>query len=379
MRFLGMIVLAAALGLVLVPGASAIRFTDESFFVPPGVVGRDYGHQFEGDGGCGPALPYQFRVLSGELPPGLTLRADGLLVGIPRQAGSWSFWLELSDEDPPSERWCIPRRSERRFTVTIVAGFVVSTTSAPAGTVGTPYSLPLKDEGGGTGTWSIASGQLPPGLTLNASTGMIAGTPTAAGVFQFRVRVSDDSRSASKQFTVPVRQPLAVQAPTVPAAEVGVRMVAVKVGATGGFGEKAWRLEGSLPRGLIFDAPSGAITGTPAVAGSFPVKAVVSDSEGRSAGVDFTIVVSPRLKIGPTPLPSARTGRAYRAKVAVQGGVGPTRFAVLTGRLPAGVRLDPRTGVLTGNPRTAGRHRIVIEARDVLGASARRTFVLTVR
>jgi large repetitive protein len=379
MRLLAMLVLAAALGLVFAPGASAIRFTDESFFVPQGVVGRDYGHQFEGEGGCGPLLPYQFRVLSGELPPGLSLRSDGLLVGIPRQAGSWSFWLELSDEDPPSEPWCFPRKSERRFTVDIVAGFVVTTASAPPGTVGTPYSLPLKAEGGGTGTWSVASGQLPPGLTLNSSTGMLAGTPTAAGAYQFRVRVSDDSRSASKQFTVLVRQPLAVQAPTVPAAEVGVRMVAVRLGSTGGFGAKAWRLEGSLPRGLTFDAANGAITGTPAVAGSFPVSAVVGDSEGRSAVTDLTIVVSPRLTITSTRLAPAATGRAYRAKVSVRGGVGATRFRILTGRLPAGVRLDPRTGTLIGTPRTAGSYRIMIEARDSLGATAQRTYVLTVR
>src|SRR5262249_5289048 len=119
MRFVGMLVLAVALGLLLVPSASAIRFTDDSYLVPEGVVGQDYFHWFKGDGGCGPALPYQFRVLSGALPPGLSLLDDGELVGIPTQSGSWSFWLELSDEDPPSEPWCIPRKSERAFTVNI--------------------------------------------------------------------------------------------------------------------------------------------------------------------------------------------------------------------------------------------------------------------
>jgi hypothetical protein len=379
MRFPAILVVAAALGLALVPGASAIRFTDGSFFVPTGVVGQDYGHQFEGDGGCGPALPYQFRVLSGELPPGLSLRADGMLVGVPRQAGSWSFWLELSDEDPPSQPWCIPRKSERRFTVDVVAGLVVTTASAPPGTVGTPYSLPLGAQGGGTGTWSLASGQLPPGLALNPSTGLISGTPTARGAYEFRVRVSDGSRSAAtRQLTIAVREPLAVQAPVVPPAEVGVAIATMKLAATGGFGAKTWRLEGTLPRGLTLDATNGAITGTPAAAGSFPVTALVGDGEGRTASADLTIVVRPRLTIAPTRLAAARTGRPYRVRVAVRGGVAPMRFRVLTGRLPAGVLLNASTGALTGTPRTAGAYRLVIEARDRLGATARRTLVLTV-
>jgi Putative Ig domain len=379
MLFVRTLVLAAALALMLVSDAAAIRFTDESYLVPIGVVGRDYGHQFEGDGGCGPALPYQFRLLSGELPPGLSLRSDGLLVGVPRHAGSWSFWLELSDEDPPSEPWCFPRKSERRFTVDILPALTVTTASAPPGTVGTHYSLPLQTEGSGTSTWSLASGQLPPGLTLNPSMGVIAGTPTAAGVYGFRLRVSDGSRSATKQFTIPVREPLAVQAPKVPPSEVGVRIGAVRLGATGGFGAKGWQLEGTLPRGLSLDTASGAITGTPTVAGSFPVKVVIRDSEGRSAGADITIAVRPRLTLATTRLAPATTGGVYRAKIAVHGGVGPTRFRVFTGRFPAGVRLNVNTGVLTGIPRNAGTYRIVIEARDMLGAAARHAFVFAVR
>jgi Putative Ig domain len=377
-RFAVSVIVTAVVGLVIVPGASAIRFTDDSYSVPEGVVGQDYSHRFEGEGGCG--LPYQFRVLSGGLPPGLSLLDDGELVGIPTQGGRWSFWLELSDEDPPSEPWCLPRKSERAFTVNVAADLAVTTESAPPATVGTPYSLSSSSEGGnGTRTWSLASGELPPGLTLNPSSGAIAGTPTAAGVYEFRVRVSDGSRLASKQFTVPVREPLAVQASSVPAAEVGVPIAAVKLAATGGSSAKAWRLDGTLPRGLTFDARSGAITGTPEVAGSFAVKVGVSDSEGRTAGVDLTIAVSPRLTIAPTRLEPARTSRPYRATVTTLGGVEPIKFELLSGRLPAGVRLDPRTGALTGKPRTAGSYRLAIGARDALGATARRAFVLSVR
>jgi hypothetical protein len=107
------------LALVVVPSALALRFTDDSYQVPTGVVGSYYSHQFSGDGGCGPALPYQFRTLSGGLPPGLTLASDGLVSGVPTREGSWSFWLELSDQDPPSASWCRPAQSQREFTIAI--------------------------------------------------------------------------------------------------------------------------------------------------------------------------------------------------------------------------------------------------------------------
>jgi Putative Ig domain len=379
MRFARTLVVVAALGLLLVPGASALGFTDDSFLVPVGTVGEDYNHQFNGRAGCGPALPYRFRVLGGELPPGLILLDDGLLTGIPTRAGSWSFWLELSDEDPPSEPWCLPRKSQRLFTVDVVAALTITTNSAPPATVGASYSLPLSAEGGKSArTWSIASGHLPPGLTLNPSTGAITGAPTASGVYEFRVRVSDGSRLATRQLTVPVREPLVAQVTTMPHAEVGVPIAAIQAVAAGGFGTKAWQLEGSLPRGLTLDARMGAITGTPAAAGSYPLKLVVSDGEGRTAAVDLTIVVSPRLTIAPTRLSPARTGRPYYARITALGGVGDTTFKVLTGRLPAGVRLAVNTGVLSGRPRTAGTYRIVIAARDRL-AAVRRAFVLTVR
>jgi Putative Ig domain len=109
------------LALAVVPSALAIRFTDDSYVIPTAAVGSFFEHKFNGDGGCGPALPYQFTILSGALPPGLTLASDGLVSGVPTKAGSWSFWLELSDQDPPSASWCRPAKSQREFTINVVA------------------------------------------------------------------------------------------------------------------------------------------------------------------------------------------------------------------------------------------------------------------
>ena len=58
--------------------------------------------------------------------------------------------------------------------------------------VGTPYSVTLSAAGGTTPyTWSISAGSLPAGLTLNTSTGVVSGTPTAAGTSSFTAKVTD--------------------------------------------------------------------------------------------------------------------------------------------------------------------------------------------
>src|SRR5262249_33160740 len=102
MRFTRVLLLVALLALVAVPAAFAIRFTDDSFNIPVGTVGQPYGKTFGGAGGCGPALPYQYTVISGALPPGLSLSFSGTISGTPTAAGSYSFYVNLSDPNPPT-------------------------------------------------------------------------------------------------------------------------------------------------------------------------------------------------------------------------------------------------------------------------------------
>ena len=74
----------------------------------------------------------------------------------------------------------------------MAASLAVSTASLPPGVVGSAYTTQLAATGGtGSDTWSVSSGSLAAGLTLNASTGVISGTPTAAGTTSFTVTVSD--------------------------------------------------------------------------------------------------------------------------------------------------------------------------------------------
>src|SRR5262249_53515065 len=147
-----------------------------------------------GAGGCGPALPYQYTLISGSLPPGLSLSFSGLISGKPTQAGSWSFYVNLSDQNPPSASRCRPGESQRQFTITGLDGAGAQPLSinqpalpAKATVVGTAYRFQFTAAGGGTQTWSVQSGSLPAGITLSSS-GLLSGTPTAAGDFTFTVK-----------------------------------------------------------------------------------------------------------------------------------------------------------------------------------------------
>jgi subtilisin len=76
----------------------------------------------------------------------------------------------------------------------------ITATSLPAGTVNKPYSATVEWTGGTSPyTWKIASGALPPGLTLDASTGTISGLPTKPGNYSFTVSVSDGATQMATQ------------------------------------------------------------------------------------------------------------------------------------------------------------------------------------
>ncbi|NVN92404.1 MAG: putative Ig domain-containing protein [Desulfuromonadales bacterium] len=81
------------------------------------------------------------------------------------------------------------------LTVTPPISLSIATTTLPSGTLGTVYNQTLTAIGGHTPyTWSIASGSLPAGLTLNSDTGTISGTPTTTGASAFTVSVQDASQ-----------------------------------------------------------------------------------------------------------------------------------------------------------------------------------------
>jgi hypothetical protein len=382
MRLIKVFLVTALLALIVVPVALALRFTDEAYHPPVGYTGQAYSWAFTGAGGCGPALPYMFKVLSGSLPPGLTLDQSGLVHGTPTQIGDYSFWLQLSDENPPSASWCVPKTAEREMTISIRTGLNINQNALnPKGAfVNQPYSFQLTAQGASTSpTWSVVSGALPAGMTLNTSTGLISGTPTATGAYTFKVQIADGGRTDAETYTLTVVEPLKVAANPA-AAEAGLPFQ-LALQASGGSPGYTWSLEGALPTGVQFDAVTAQISGTPAAGGSFPLKVTVHDQLGLTQTTDVDLVVAAHLAISKKPLAVAKVGARYNARLLARGGVLPRKWTILGGRpglLPPGIKLDRKTGRLSGTPTKAGVYRLRLQVADKLGVKSAAGFVLKV-
>ena len=242
-----------------------------------------YNTRLTATGGTG-AL--RWGIVSGRLPLGVLLLPNGQLTGIPLNTGTFTVTIGVTDG--------AGHTATRQISLKIIPfPPVVTTLALPAGERTIPYVVTL-DAAGGVAplTWSLASGSLPPGLSLSAG-GTIAGTPTLAGSRTFTVRVADTiGRSSTRSFSLSIVPSLAVTTASLPAGRVGAAYSAT-LSRSGGVAPFSWSIAGgALPDGLSL-SPGGGITGTPSVSGVFSVTVQVSDLTGGSAARSLAITVAP--------------------------------------------------------------------------------------
>ena len=246
----------------------------------------------------------------------------------------------------------------------------VSTTSLPDGNLSqSSYSATLQASGGtGARTWSIPTGSLPDGLSLDGSTGVISGTPTVDASFSFTVQVADSGspqQVATRALSILIRtDAVTITTTSLPGGQVGVAYSQF-VSATNGQPPFSWSISvGPLPAGLTIDSNTGEIGGLPTTAGTFPFTVQVMDDLGDTATADLTIDIAsaPSLMITTTALPDGAVGVPYNVTLQATGGTPPLAWSQ-TGNFPPGLTLQTN-GKIIGTPTTTGMFDFTMQVDD---------------
>jgi hypothetical protein len=334
-----------------------------------GSVGVAYSTTLTASGGT-PTLTLS--LASGTLPSGLTFNAaTGIISGTPTAAGSYNFAIRLVDS------------SDVPFTLTVQKSITVTSGGSgmggnplgaisgtpPSGTVGLAYVAPLQVSGGTLPyAWSIASGTIPSGLTLSATTGVISGVPTTQGTFTFTVQVRDAAgATAVAPFSVtinPVNSTLGISVTTLPNGTVNVPYSS-PIGVSGGTAPYACSIvSGSLPAGLSLGA-NCVVSGTPTVAGSTTVVIKATDSSNPTQTVTTPVTLTinpPTLSIAVTSL-NGMVAVPYSATIGATGGTAPYACTITSGTLPTGLALSANC-LVSGTPTVAGTSNVVVRVTD---------------
>lgn len=280
--------------------------------------------------------------------------------------------------------------------------FRILTDSLPDARMGASYEISLAAIGGnGPYRWNMLTGDLPPNVELNKQTGLLEGTPAEQGTFRFVLKVRDSTKGGAqtlkKRLVLRVREPsdnrvignmpLEISTGNMTQATVGAHYD-VTLAATGGDEPYFWSVVDALPPGLALQGDR--LVGTPVASGDWRFSIEVRDAAESSSEKQFLLFVRPKtvltedalepLSISTKVLANGIVRREYNIALAPIGGVPPYTWSLERGELPAGLLLDYRTGIISGEPRQVGKSTFTIMATDSRrpAASAKSRLSLTV-
>ena len=346
---------------------STLPFTLSGDTFSDGIAGKLYSGSIEATGGV---MPYSWEK-AGNIPSGLSFSYSGnkaVISGTPSKEGYYNFSIKASDSTGNS----VTRNFSVNITVIKLYGSLSGCTRKGK------YREALTADGGTQPyTYKVSSGTLPEGMNIAPATGVISGTASRAGTFKFTVSAEDaNGMTASKSFTVKVTQTTLTG--TIPATITRKASCKWTLKASGGASPYTFTVSsGKLPAGLSLNSSTGKISGTPTKAGNFTFTIKAKDKNGAAATKSFTVKVTQTTLTGSIPATITRKASCLWT-LKVSGGTSPYTFTVSSGKLPAGLSLNSKTGKISGTPTKAGTYTFTIKAKDKNGAASSKSFTVKV-
>jgi putative Ig domain-containing protein len=366
--------------LSIIVNPAVLGLTVDTASLPDGLIGDDYSYTLRALGGTS---PYRWEITVGRLPDGLQLTEGGVISGRPTTAGEVSFTITATDQSSQTV--------SKELSIDVLPASVLTILNAgtlTVGAVGVPYRIELHAISGTPPySWSKKKkkkfGTFPDGISLSDD-GVLSGTPTAEGVSNFTVRVTDSAgRDAAKPFSIevgPPPPPLSVRTDTLPTAQVGI-LYRGALQPSGGSGPYSWSIDsGALPDGLTMGT-DGIITGRPTQLGVGAFVVRVRDALNSTSVRSLFIVVSPPpppLVIQTVVLPETSAESSYSQALQATGGVPPYTWSIASGSLGAGLNLSA-SGTISGSAHTPGTSVFVVRVTDSAQQSVTRTLAITIR
>jgi hypothetical protein len=331
--------------------------------IPDGVVGKSYTASLTATGG---KAPYTWTV-QGPLPPGLSLASNGSISGTPTSTWSVITGFTVTDSSSPV------KTSSTTILVTIAPELVISTNTIPDGHINAPYDALVQAIGPAVNTWTVSTGQLPPGMqlsNLSSSQVVIAGTTTQTGSYTFTVQaqsVNNPPQVVSQALTMVVDAKAAIT--TTQVSDV-VRTVAYSssLAAVNGTPPYQFTALSPLPAGLALSS-GGQISGTVGSSvfpGTFPVTFQVTDSAPSPSSSTRTITINlvDKLQVGSLPPAIAILNQPYGLGLFAVGGRTPYSWSIASGAVPPGTSLNSQTGMVSGIPKQLGTFTFNVQVQD---------------
>jgi hypothetical protein len=363
--------------------------------LPAGTEGTVYAQAIATAGGAGTLT---LTVSTGSLPAGLSMDSSGHITGTPAGPNTTaSFTVKVTDT---SSGGALSATQNLSITINLPPAPTITTTSLQAGVEGTAYSQTIQATGFGTLTYSISAGALPTGLSLNGSTGAIAGAPVGPNTTSnFTMTVTDSSNpkqtgSKALSITINLPAPPVISPTTLPNGNVGTPY-SQTLSVSGGLGPTfTWIIRsGALPAGLTLTSnnTTAKISGTPTTAQAnvgFTIQVTDSSVPPQSGTQNYTVTINPPapLSITTASLPNGAFNTSYNTTISATGGIAPYTFSLDTtsSPLPAGLALtnSNNQGVISGTPTTAGVFTNIIvnvhDSQTPTAATTTMTYTLTI-